>query len=139
MSLSLIDTFTGGNSKEWLIAENYFVGTNVTELEPCYKDDTVIFSKGEKGEDKLIPIYIWQKNDNKCSGLDEDLKLYFSLSGNTIIFGDQDVLVTGAGDIWNIEKAENTEIIINQNKGTNNERRLRFVQITTPSPSPVEV
>ncbi len=129
-----MDTFTGGKQKEWLIAENFFSGVDVTKMEDCYSDDSVIFSKGDESEDKLIPIYRWLKNAKKCSGLDEDLKLYFFLTGKTIIFGDQDVLTNGTGDIWNIDKAENTEIILSQNKGTADERRLRFIpktQVTT--------
>lgn len=133
VKLSPMDTFTGGRQKEWLIAENFFSGVNVTETDPCYKDDTVIFSKGEEGEDKLIPIYIWKKNAIKCSGVDDDLKLYFFLSNDmtTITFGDRDVLTTGTGDVWNINKAENTEIVISQNGGTPNERRLRFIPFKT--------
>lgn len=101
---------------------------NVTEEEACYRDDTAVFSKGEEGETKLIPIYIWKKNQNTCSGIDEDLRMYFFLSDDmkSITFSDQDDLTTGTGDIWDIDKAENTEIIISQGKGTNNERRLRF-------------
>ncbi len=127
VKLSRIDTFTGGKEKEWLIVENFFSGINVTEMEDCYSDDTAVFSKGDESQDKLIPIYKWKKNEKKCSGLDDDLSLYFTLSGNTVIFGDQDILTTGAGDVWDIDKAENSEIIISQNKGTNDERRLRFI------------
>lgn len=136
-----MDIFTGGKQKEWRIAENFFSGVNVTETDECYKDDTVIFSKGEEGEDKLIPIYIWKKNAIKCSGVDEDLKLYFFLSSDltTITFGDQDVLTTGVGDVWNISKAENTEIIINQNAGTANERRLRFIPLSSSQSTPATV
>lgn len=137
VTLSQIDTFTGGKGKEWRIAENFFSGVNVTETEECYRDDTVIFSKGEEGAEKLIPIYTWKKNAIKCSGLDEDLKLYFTLSGSTIIFGDQDVLTSGTGDVWDIDKADNAEIIISQNKGTGNERRLRFAALSSSQPGPV--
>lgn len=135
VKLSPMDTFTGGKEKEWLIAENYYSGTNVTELEECYRDDTAVFSKGDPGEDKLIPIYRWRKNEKKCSTTDDDLKLYFILDGNTIIFGDQDILNGAAGDVWNIEKAESTEIIISQDKGTDNERRLRFLPKSTSAPA----
>ncbi len=138
VTLSLMDTFTGGKQKEWLIAENYFIGTNVTEMEECYRDDTAIFSKGNSSSEKMIPEYTWKKNENQCSTLDDDLSLYFTLSGNTIMFGDQDILNGAAGDVWNIEKAENAEIIISQNKGTDNERRLRFVPLSNSSPDLAE-
>ncbi len=132
VTLSLMDTFTGGKQKEWLIAENYFIGTNVTEVEECYRDDTAVFSKGDSGADKMIPVYTWKKNGNQCSTPDEDLSLYFTLSDNTIMF--EDILNGAAVDVWNIDKVENTEIIISQNKGTDNERRLRFTSQTS-SPS----
>ena len=61
MTLSRIDTFTGGKEKEWVIAENFFSGENVTEIEECYKDDTVIFSKGDEKAEKRIPIYKWKR------------------------------------------------------------------------------
>ena len=131
VTLSRIDTFTGGKEKEWVIAENFFSGENVTEIEECYKDDTVIFSKGDEKAEKRIPIYKWKKNAIKCSTIDDDLSLYFTLSGNTIVFGDQDILTTGTGDIWMIDKAESSEIIISQDKGTIDERRLRFIPVKT--------
>lgn len=127
VKLSQIDTFTGGMLREWLIAENFFSGVDVTQLEDCHSDDIAVFSKGDPGEDKLIPVYKWNKNEKRCSAIDEDLRLYFTLSGNTIIFGDQDMLTNGTGEIWDIDKAESSEIIISQNKGTSDERRLRFV------------
>lgn len=138
VTLSLMDTFTGGKQKEWLIAENYYSGTNVTEIDECFRDDTAIFSKGDSGEDKMIPLYTWKKNENRCSTTEDDMKLYFMLEGNTIIFGDQDVFDFEPDDVWNIEKAENTEIIISQDKGTDNERRLRFIPLSNSSPDLAE-
>lgn len=145
VSLSQIDILTGGNAKEWLIVENYFNGVNVTEEEPCYKDDTAIFSKGEGTEAKLIPVYIWKKNDSKCSGVDEDRHSYFYLADDfrTISFGDVDVSLEN-GDVWKITKLSNTEIIINQNTtnvvdGSILERRLRFVPLANSGASPVEI
>lgn len=145
VKLSRIDTFTGGNKKEWLIAENYLKVTgsdgvttemNVTEEEECYRDDTAVFSKGEEGETKLIPVYIWKKNQKTCSTIDFDMKVYFFLAEDmkSITFSDLDNLTNGTGDTWDIDKAENSEIIISQGKGTNNERRLRFIPFT-PQPA----
>lgn len=130
VKLSPIDTFTGGNKKEWLIAENYLkiavtndkgeitemVEMNVTEEEECYQDDTAIFSKGEAGETKLIPVYIWKKNQKTCSTKDEDVRMYFFLSSDmkSITFSDLDSLASETDNTWIIDKVENTEIIISQ-------------------------
>jgi hypothetical protein len=133
VDLSTIDIFTAGNSKEWNIVENYFSGTNVVEIEPCFADDTAVFSKGERTGEKREPKYTWKKNRNKCSSDDPDFELYYFIDGKTIIFFSGD-LSQGDGDTWQIDLATKEEIILSQSKGTPEERRLHFVYKNATEP-----
>ncbi|MBX2951255.1 MAG: hypothetical protein KF870_02045 [Leadbetterella sp.] len=140
VTLSPIDTFTGGKSREWLIVENFFSGENFTASEECFKDDTVLFSKGDEDENIRYPIYIWKKNNLKCEAGEQDVKLFFVLEEDLTkitfySYIDGGNLDPNFGTTWNIDVAENSEIRLSQGKGTNDERRLRLVPYNAPRDS----
>lgn len=120
IELTTIDTLTGGREKEWEFVEYSYKGIDILS-QPCDKDDTALFSKGNADSTHKGPYFKHLKNKIKCSspgtGLeDKDTYLPFSLLPNSqILFGEKGPDDQGGvGNIWNIIDVNSEEVILHQ-------------------------